>query len=43
MNMEKIASFCVNHLTLEPGIYLSRQDKLGTQTVSTFDLRMTAG
>ena len=40
--MEKIASFCVNHLTLEPGIYLSRQDKLGTQTVSTFDLRMTA-
>ena len=40
--MEKIASFCVNHLTLEPGIYLSRRDKLGDQTVSTFDLRMTA-
>ena len=40
--MEKIASFCVNHLTLEPGIYLSRRDKLGTQAVSTFDLRMTA-
>ena len=24
--MEKIASFTVNHLILEPGIYVSRQD-----------------
>ena len=24
--MEKIASFTVNHLLLEPGVYLSRKD-----------------
>lgn len=40
--MEKIASFTVNHLTLEPGIYVSRKDKIGAETVTTFDLRMTA-
>lgn len=40
--MEKIASFTVNHLTLEPGIYVSRRDKIGAETVTTFDLRMTA-
>ena len=40
--MEKIASFTVNHLTLEPGLYVSRKDRLGAETVTTFDLRMTA-
>ncbi len=40
--MEKIASFTVNHLTLEPGVYVSRKDKIGAETVTTFDLRMTA-
>lgn len=40
--MEKIASFTVNHLTLEPGIYVSRKDRIGAETVTTFDLRMTA-
>ncbi len=40
--MEKIASFTVNHLTLEPGVYVSRKDKIGVETVTTFDLRMTA-
>ena len=40
--MEKIASFTVNHLVLEPGIYMSRKDHLGAETVTTFDLRMTA-
>ena len=40
--MEKIASFTVNHLVLEPGIYVSRKDRLGAETVTTFDLRMTA-
>lgn len=39
--MEKIASFTVNHLTLFPGIYVSRKDHIGTETVTTFDLRMT--
>ncbi len=40
--MEKIASFTVNHLILEPGVYVSRKDNLGGQTVTTFDIRMTA-
>lgn len=40
--MEKIASFKVNHLDLEPGIYVSRKDKVGQETLTTFDLRMTA-
>ena len=40
--MKKIASFTVNHLVLEPGIYVSRKDRLGAETVTTFDLRMTA-
>ena len=39
--MEKIASFTVNHLVLEPGIYVSRKDKVGAETITTFDLRMT--
>lgn len=39
--MEKIASFTVNHLTLLPGIYVSRKDHIGSETVTTFDLRMT--
>ena len=40
--MEKITSFTVNHLNLEPGIYVSRTDTVGPETVTTFDLRMTA-
>lgn len=39
--MEKIASFQVNHLTLIPGVYVSRRDKVGNETLTTFDLRMT--
>lgn len=39
--MEKIASFTINHLKLLPGIYVSRKDKVGVETVTTFDLRMT--
>ncbi len=39
--MEKIASFTVNHLTLLPGIYVSRKDHIGSETITTFDLRMT--
>ena len=34
--MKKIASFCVNHDTLTPGIYLSRVDG----PVVTYDIRM---
>lgn len=40
--MEKIASFTVNHLKLMPGIYVSRKDHIGEETITTFDLRMTA-
>lgn len=39
--MEKIASFTVNHLTLLPGIYVSRKDTVGKEMITTFDLRMT--
>ena len=39
--MEKIASFTVNHLTLLSGIYVSRKDHIGEETITTFDLRMT--
>lgn len=39
--MEKIASFTVDHLRLEPGIYVSRQDSVQGGVVTTFDLRMT--
>lgn len=40
--MEKIASFTVNHIKLQPGIYVSRKDKVGSKTITTFDLRMTS-
>ena len=40
--MEKIASFTVNHLLLQPGIYVSRKDKVGAETITTYDLRMTS-
>ena len=39
--MEKIASFTVNHLDLLPGVYVSRKDKIGENTITTFDLRFT--
>ena len=39
--MEKIASFTVNHLTLLPGVYVSRKDHIGKEVVTTFDIRMT--
>ena len=39
--MEKIASFTVDHLRLERGVYISRKDVFGGQTITSFDLRMT--
>ena len=39
--MEKIASFTIDHLKLLPGIYVSRKDHIGAETVTTFDIRMT--
>ena len=40
--MNKIESFKINHLTLESGLYVSRRDRRGDCTVTTFDLRITA-
>ena len=40
--MEKIASFTINHMKLQPGVYVSRKDKVGEGVVTTFDLRMTS-
>ncbi len=40
--MEKIASFTINHIKLQPGVYVSRKDKVGAETITTFDLRMTS-
>ena len=41
MRVEKIASFTVDHIKLLPGLYVSRKDKVGAETVTTFDLRLT--
>lgn len=42
--MDLIASFTVNHLLLEPGVYVSRQDADPSTgaVITTFDLRLTA-
>lgn len=40
--MEKIASFTIDHIRLMPGLYVSRKDKVGSETVTTFDLRITS-
>ena len=39
--MKKIASFTIDHTKLLQGIYVSRKDYLGSETITTFDLRMT--
>lgn len=39
--MEKIASFTVNHLTLLPGVYVSRHDNFNGADITTIDIRMT--
>ena len=39
--MEKIASFTIDHIKLQPGLYVSRKDRIGAETVTTFDLRLT--
>ena len=40
--MEKITSFTIDHLLLQPGVYVSRVDHVGAEPVTTFDLRMTS-
>lgn len=40
--MERIASFTIDHLNLEAGLYVSRKDMRENVTVTTFDMRVTA-
>lgn len=40
--MKKITSFTIDHLKLIPGVYVSRKDFVGSETITTFDLRMTS-
>ena len=40
--MEKITSFTIDHIRLQPGLYVSRKDPVGAETVTTFDLRLTS-
>ncbi|MBQ7769109.1 MAG: S-ribosylhomocysteine lyase [Oscillospiraceae bacterium] len=40
--MEKITNFTIDHVKLQPGLYVSRKDKVGAETVTTFDLRLTS-
>ena len=40
--MKKITSFTINHLLLQPGVYVSRKDPVGGTVVTTFDLRLTS-
>ena len=39
--MKKIASFTIDHTRLLPGVYVSRKDYVGSEVITTFDLRMT--
>lgn len=38
--MDLIPSFQVDHTKILPGIYVSRTDTVGSETVTTFDVRM---
>lgn len=39
--MKQIASFTIDHMKLLRGVYVSRKDKVGAETLTTFDIRMT--
>lgn len=40
--MKKITSFTIDHIKLIPGVYVSRKDHVGSEVITTFDLRMTS-
>ena len=40
--MQKITSFTIDHIKLIPGVYVSRKDSVGSEMITTFDLRMTS-
>jgi S-ribosylhomocysteine lyase len=39
--LKQIASFTIDHLKLLPGVYVSRKNSLGNETITTFDIRIT--
>lgn len=39
--MKQIASFTIDHMKLLRGLYVSRKDKIGSETITTFDIRVT--
>lgn len=39
--MDKITSFTIDHLKLLPGLYVSRKDRVGSEVITTFDIRIT--
>lgn len=38
--MKLIKSFSVDHTQIIPGIFLSREDKVGNETITTYDIRL---
>lgn len=42
ITMEKITSFTIDHIKLQPGVYVSRKDTAGGTIITTFDIRMTS-
>lgn len=40
--MKTIASFTIDHIRLQPGLYVSRADAVGDEAITTFDVRLTA-
>ena len=40
--MDTIASFTIDHIKLQPGLYVSRKDRFGSEVITTFDIRMTS-
>ena len=40
--MEKITSFTIDHIKLQPGLYVSRVDSVGSEKITTFDLRLVS-
>ena len=39
--MKLIPSFSVDHTAIVPGIFTSRQDQVGGDMVTTYDIRLT--
>jgi S-ribosylhomocysteine lyase len=39
--MKQIASFTIDHMKLLRGVYVSRKDTVGSEVLTTFDIRMT--